>query len=206
MQPAKDRRKRLAVVGHGRGATSFAAAWLNKNGILVKHERMGPEGIVESGFSVPTWGIRGGVLQGSQRDDFDFDHKLCVLRDPWKVIATYYAIEHPDAIWLHAPHINLDDAYASRIDAIALSVVAWTNAGRAWADAEFKGEEANDVLPGMLEERGFEAPEGGWQPTPANRVNHRLGRRMSKEDIQQALRPSIRDQVIAYAEGAGYGS
>ena len=46
-------RKKIAVVGHGRGATSFAAAWLRANGIDVKHERMGPDGIVESGFSVP---------------------------------------------------------------------------------------------------------------------------------------------------------
>ncbi len=221
--------KDLAVVGHGRGATSYAAAWLRAQGVRVDHERIGPQGIVESGFSVPTWGVRAGVNQGLTRDAFLFKHKVCILRDPHKVIGTYEQIEHPRAIFAHADHLPgmlddllpakffeltpekqmrwLEDDRQLRVNAIARSVVRWTQEGIDWCNGDAwqaEGEWAHR-MPDWLECRGLwphylDVPN----EVPPNTVNHRKGMRLHQQGIDQLLHSFVRDELYAYRRRVGY--
>jgi hypothetical protein len=218
--------KDLAVVGHGRGATSYAAYWLQKQDIRVEHERLGAQGIVESGFSVPTWGVRAGVHHGLTRDKFRFKHKIAIVRDPYKVIATYEQIEHPRAIFLHQNHIEickdllppdfdqlsydsqcmlLDNDRTLRVNAIARSVVRWTSAGIVWCDGHhFRAEDQwAEEMPGWLKERGLWALDEPNE-VPKNKVNHRQGRRLSREEIADMLRPDVYQELNDYSERMGY--
>jgi hypothetical protein len=219
--------KDLCVVGHGRGATSYAAHWLAKQDIMVAHERLGPQGIVESGFSVPTWGVRAGVHQGLTRDKFVFRHKVAIVRDPYKVIATYEQVEHPRAIFTHHNHIPLvDDLLPSdfhdrdreaqchflendralRVNAIARSVVRWTEAGIDYAEGEYfqaEGEWGN-AMPLWLEERGLWTLDGSPRAVETNRVNHRQGRRLTVEQINEFLEPKTLAELTDYRERRGY--
>lgn len=217
----------LAVVGHGRGATSYAAAWLQANGVDVRHERIGPQGIVESGFSVPTWGVRAGLNQGLTRDKFEFNHKLCILRNPWKVIATYEAVEHPCAImghWGHIPGLfdgltpgnwgawsdqeKWDYAVADRgfrVNVIARSVVRWTRAGIEWAGDHLQAEgQWGHRMPDWLEARGLWVPQDRLPVEPPKGVNHRPGNRLSKQEINSMLDRRVYDELSQYALELGY--
>lgn len=186
----------LCIVGHGRGATSFAAAWLQAQGVEVYHERVGPRGIVESGFSVPGWGVRSGVNQGFTRDSFKFEHTVCILRDPWKVIATYEAVEHPQAIAGHfaylpeilgnlTPGIVRPEDLELRVNLIARSVVLWTSSGLDWADWRCRAEDQMQDFYGFLLMDGF--VEDDEVKIPPNKINASAGRRMSKDDIKELL-------------------
>lgn len=221
--------KDLCVVGHGRGATSFAAHWLRKQGIRVEHERLGPEGIVESGFSVPTWGCRSGVHVGLMRDKFVFLYKVCIVRDPYKVIATYEQVEHPRAIFNHTEHLQglvtdllppdwaakpvtaqlleLEENRALRVNTIARSVVRWTQSGLNWVGGEFfKAEyEWNAEMPGWLKERGlWKLDDLIPRHVDANSVNHRKGTRMTRDEIDELLRPDVAVELADYRARIGY--
>ena len=197
--------RKLVVVGHGRGATSFANAWLNAQGIQTRHEGCGPDGVVDSGFSVPTYASRKGAFAGiTYRDDFNFAHKLCVLRDPWKVIATYYVVEHPDAIWGHEPHISLAEAEGDHLNAIALSVARWTRAGMAYAGTTFHAEEIDRTLTPWLIERGLLPENHAISVVPKNVVNHKPGRRMGREEIASRLNAPVAAELADYAAEVGY--
>lgn len=189
-------------MGHGRGATSFANAWLNHNGIETRHEALGPDGIVDSGMSVPTYPIRQGLYAGLKRDEIDFDHKLTVVRNPWKTIATYYTVEHPDAIWLHEPHISLEEAGHDELSATCLSVVRWTRSALAYGPTYIRAEEWNVNAPQWLVNQGF--ADRDWLPLPANLVNHQKGRRFTREEIIGRVPASIAQEVKEFAEELGY--
>lgn len=219
--------KDLAIVGHGRGATSYAAYWLIRQNIAVEHERMGRRGIVESGFSVPTWGCRAGVNQGLTRDHFVFRNKMCILRDPYKVIATYEQVEHPRAIFNHVEHLPglvddllpldfealpeaakleiLENDRELRVNAIARSVVRWTTAGIVWCDGwSLRAEDQwDDVMPMWLNDRGLWTI-GGPRAVEKNSVNHRKGIRLSRDEINEFLRPDVREELNDYCKRMGY--
>lgn len=221
-RPTKD----LIVVGHGRGATSFMAAWLQKNGIQVRHEAMGPQGIVDSLLSVPGGHIRNGMSRGQTRNDFNFNIKACVLRNPYKVIATYFGAEVPTAILNHQPYLPallegltppgwfaasneeklgmftvMDDF---RINAIARSVVRWTTLGMNYADYRFRVEDelgdfaAHLVLACLIGDLDM------VEDLPPNKINHKHGPRLSRSDIDAALKPQVADELAAYMETTGY--
>lgn len=198
---SKDQRN-LIVVGHGRGATSFASAWLIHNGIQAKHETMGRDGIVDSGLSVPTYPIRNGLCEGLTRNAFEFENKLTVVRNPWKTIATYYAVEHPDAIWLHKEYIELDDA-ADALEAICLSVVRWTQCALDFTNNDYlRAEEWNTDAPTWLRFHRF--PNRDWRPVPRDTINHRAGDRLSREEIVARISPRVAQEVKEFAESLGY--
>jgi hypothetical protein len=209
--------KPLCVVGHGRGATSFVAHWLQAQGLDVGHERVRKDGIVESGFSVPTWGVRAGVDQGRTRDEFSFEHTVCVLRNPWKVIATYEAVEHPCAIMGHRDHLpgllaglcseDIDfDKFANdralRTNVIARSVVRWTSAGIDWATWGFRVEDQLQEFYAFLMMDGF--VEDDEMPVPPNTINHRKGSRLSAEEIYEMLTPEVWLELQEYLKETGY--
>lgn len=193
--------KKICVVGHGRGATSYANAYLNSVGIRTKHEHVGLDGIVDSAFSVPTWPVRGGFVNlDLTRDYYQFDHKFCILRDPFKTVGTYYIVEHPNAIWNHKGHIDLDDANGNMLEAICLSVCRWTRSGLAWCDGVgFRAEDVvtgKSTLPAWLKERDL------WlrDPRPISRkVNHRAGRRPDRAEILSQIRPEIAEELLSFA-------
>jgi hypothetical protein len=221
-------KKDLCVVGHGRGATSYAAYWLIKQDVRVEHERMGPQGVVESGFSVPTWGCRGGVSQGLTRDQFEFKNRVCILRDPHKTIATYEQVEHPRAIFAHAEHIHdlcndlLPDDYSYmspevqlaylekdrvlRVNTIARSVVRWTQEGVNWAGEAFRAEdEWDENMPTWLKDRGlWTLPDLTPCAVVKNQINHRMGQRLTFEEINTMLRSDVLDELADYRERMGY--
>jgi hypothetical protein len=210
-----DKLKRdLCVVGHGRGATSFVARWLQAQGIEAWHERVGPRGIVESGFSVGSWGVRDGVNCGLGRGSFDFEHTICVLRDPWKVIATYNAVEHPLAILGHLEHIpeimgdileshplGPDDT-AARVNLIARSVVLWTKSGMHWADWQFRVEDQLEEFYAFLLMEGF--TEDDMVEVPPNTINSTPGKRLDKTAIKDLLSPEQLDLLANYCAETGY--
>ena len=195
--------RKLIVVGHGRGGTSFANAWLNHNKIRTAHEMMGRDGIVDSGLSVPTFPIRGGDFAGAVRDSFEFENKLCVVRDPWKTIATYHAVEAADSIFMHGGHIDLSLANGDELAAIAVSVADWTRAGLEYTQQQFiQAERWNEEAGTWLEARGFATRE--WLDVPKNTVNHRPGKRLSREDIVARITPRIARKVETLAQDLGY--
>lgn len=197
--------RKLVVVGHGRGATSFTNAWLNAQGIRTKHEMPGPDGVVDSGFSVEGYKVRNGAFAGiTDRRDFNFEHKLCVLRDPWKVIATYYTVEHPDAIWIHAQYIPLDAAKGDTLNAIALSVARWTRSGIAYAGTTFKAEETDTTLTPWLIKRDLLPENHVISAVPKNVVNHKPGRRMGREEIASRLNAEVAAELADYIAEVGY--
>lgn len=197
--------RKLVVVGHGRGATSFTNAWLNAQGIQTGHEMRGTDGVVDSGFSVPGYKTRKGAFAGvTDRDDFNFASKACVLRNPWKTIATYYTVEHPDAIWLHEPYVDLSPAKGDQMNAIALSVARWTRAGMAYADFSFKAEEIDTAFLAWLVKEGLLAETHAISVVPKNVVNHKPGRRQGKDEIVAQLFPEILAELTDFVREAGY--
>lgn len=196
-------RFKLAVVGHGRGATTFVNTWLNHNGILTRHEAMGKDGIVDNVLAVPTWPIRQGWAMGKFRDDFEFDHKVAVVRNPWKVIATYYAVEPDWAIWRHDPHVDLSAAGDDRLSAICLSVPRWTRSAIAWANQTYMHAETwHQNAPQWLINHGFE--DRDWREVPANTINHTAGKRLTRENIVARVSPAIAQEVKQFSEELGY--
>ena len=205
----------LCVVGHGRGATSFAARWLQAQGVEAWHERVGPRGIVESGFSVPGWGVRDGVNRGLGRDAFDFEHSICILRNPWKVIATYDAVEHPQAILGHLQYIpeiagdlltdggllHVDDL-ETRVNLIARSAVLWTTSGMRWADWVCRVEDQMENFYAFLLCEGF--VEDDMVIVPANKINASPGKRLGRHAIKELLNPEQLDLLGNYCEETGY--
>lgn len=221
--------KDLCVVGHGRGATSYAAYWLIKQGLQMNHERLGKQGIVESGFSVPTWGCRAGVHQGLTRDYFTFLHKVAIVRDPYKVIATYEQVEHPRAIFNHVEHVPglvdgllppdwnamppeqqidiLDNDRLLRVNTIARSVARWTQMGIDWCGGNFFRAEKqwNQEMPRWLKSRGlWLSNDLSPRAVPRNYVNHRKGTRLTQAEIMAFLRPDVQAELDAYRKVVGY--
>lgn len=195
--------KKLIVVGHGRGGTSFASTWLNENGIMVAHEMMGRDGIVDSMLSVPTGFIRTGTSIGASRDEFEFEHKICIVRDPWKTIATYFAVEGEGSIWNHGNYIDLSDANGDELSAIAISVVDWTKAGLEYTGYRFlQAEQWNAQAPFMLQSLGFESRQ--WRDIPANKINHQPGNRISADEIRGRISPSLAQSVASWRSELGY--
>lgn len=195
--------KKLIVVGHGRGGTSFANTWLNHNGIMTQHECMGRDGIVDSGLSVATYPIRAGDQAGAVRDDFEFKSKLCVVRDPWKTIATFFAVEGEGVIKYHAKHLDLSLANGDELSQIAVSVADWTRAGLEYTKWQFiQAEKWNAQAGPWLQSQGFDPRE--WMDVPPNTINHRPGKRLTRTNIVARITPRIAWKVKTLAEDLGY--
>lgn len=193
----------IIVVGHGRGGTSFANNWLNFNGVYTGHENLGPHGIVESYLSVPSGCLRQGQFAGVGRGGFDFENKLCITRNPWRVIATFFTVEPGGHIWEIARHCGLDEAGDDELAAIALNVVRWTRAGIAYAGGErVKAEEWNIEAPKWLMAHGF--ADRNWRKVPENKVNHAPGRRLTRAQIIGRIPAVVTAEVKEYAEEMGY--
>jgi hypothetical protein len=208
-------KRKLMVNGHGRGATSFCAHWLQYHGCEVHHEAIGPDGIVESGFSVPTWLVRKGSFVGMNQNDFDFDTMFTIVRNPWKVISTYEAVEHPMAILGHFSHLpslgemvqpeqakGLAENRVLRVNLIAHSVVRWTNMGAAYTRKIFRAEDQMPDVHEYLTGRGIMLRP--LTDLPKNKVNHRAGNRLTKEEIWDMLDTVSQDDVAVQAQVLGY--
>jgi hypothetical protein len=102
-------KKFLLITGCGRSGTQYMAKFLRKSGLKVGHERMKAHGTVSWLMaSTADWSPWGPIAS-----DYEFIHIFHQIRDPLKVIQSFYNVP-PAASWEwiseSIPQISMDDS------------------------------------------------------------------------------------------------
>lgn len=142
--------KKVLVTGCGRSGTGYMCAFLKASGLDVHHEYMGQEGTV-------SWLMGADVEKapwGPLSKDFHFQHVFHQVRNPLKVIQSFYNVP-PLATWewiAHSiPQIHLEDPLLTKC---AKYWVYWNKMVEKKAEWTFRIEDFDRVYPEMGQRLG----------------------------------------------------
>ncbi len=110
LEPIRKKTHRsVLITGCGRSGTGYMALFLKRSGLRIKHEHMGEDGSV-------SWLMAADVEKapwGPLYKNYTFSHVFHQVRDPLKVIQSYYNVP-PGATWewisYVIPEIKMEDS------------------------------------------------------------------------------------------------
>lgn len=161
---------KFLVIGHPRSGTAYMADLLSAYGYPVGHNEMRKEGI-----AAPRWGLRSNPLPGSSinRNDYEFEHTIMVVRDPIKVIAsTFRTCAEKEYLKHYAAPLGPMIEQPDFLSVVVKTVAVWHEVMKPQASLIVKlddpVEDAPEAVRQYLANRNMPVEEGTLPPSDVN--------------------------------------
>lgn len=196
--------RKWGIAGHPRGATHYAARLFD-----IGHEGMSSNGCCDFILAAPTlppkhlfdrWMHPFHFADGSWLDRFEFENRLTVVREPWRVLASAFAIRPgdfaPGMAWCLGKEVKVNQGVT--LDYVADVMVGWYRFCLDYSGGDFfRGEDPKGHLPWL--------PANTTLPPPGLRGGRRGPLKPpTAEEYREKLEPANWDAVAKLQEDLGY--
>jgi len=200
---------KFGIAGHPRGATTFASVLFE-----IGHETVVPgRGIADYLLAQSEWPTEDRYAALGRREaptglptlGFSFEHKLTVVREPWRVLAASWAILPQDVAWGMAwcyPDLRSVPREAVDLDFVATLLIRWYRSCLVFSAGKFFQAEA--PLPASMEQL-LDEPRPAPPPTTVNTMLGSYSHRLLPEEIAPRLSASTLKEFLILRDQLGYG-